>query len=422
MGALNLREKYAEYFSRHGYLPLAESSLINQEESGPYFVGSALIPNIGFFLGTKEMESDRMFTQQRVFWTRHAELVAHNPVWTIFQVMMSFYQFNKTNLQEAIQLAYGFLVGELGLQAKNLFVLAENTPHIKEDLERSDFLEDNIVYWDRMLQFRADDQLKGTYVKIFFQYKHGILPIWDLIYMPQKNDTFQVDSCLLLERLSFILQEKNTWYETEMFQPLLKALEEQGGLPQEARMNHVDNQLAVVMRSIAAAIADGADVTPKGKGYVVKRLLRSLLQNMAQYEHRISLADLTKAALQCLQNVGYHYGDSTLDRIYSVIREEEEAFERFQQQARSFLLKEVQLFQQGKRGEFTAKDFARWKDERGIPYETATKVLNHQGIMFVDEKTSVLETRIFLSDGYPYDRQQAITNPAQWLKDMEANF
>lgn len=421
MEALYLRKKYAEYFSKHGYSQLFESSLINQG-SGPYFVGSALMPNMGFFLGTKERNSDRMFTQQRVFWTRHAELVAHNPVWSIYQVMMSFYQFNKPDLQEAIRLAYGFLVGELGLEATNLYVLAENSQNIKEDLEQTDFIQENLVFWDKMLQFRADDQLQGTYLKIFLRYKHGILPIWDLIYMPQGNGTLHVDSCLLLERLSFILQEKNTWYETEVFQPLLTALEEQGGLPQEARLHHVDNQLAVVVRSIAAAVADGADVTPKGKGYVVKRLLRSLLQNMAQYDHHISLADLSNASLQCLQNVGYHYSDSTLERIYRVIREEEEAFERFQKQAQSFLLKEVQLFKQEKRRAFTTKELARWKDERGIPIETATKVLKNQGCMIVDEKTSMPETRIFLSDGYPYDRQQVITDPACWLKEMEANF
>jgi alanyl-tRNA synthetase len=417
MKALELREAYENFFYCRGYVKLPEKTIINEEEKGPYFNGSALTPNIGYFLGTTPLHSNSMFTQQRVFWTRHADIISHNPVWTIMQVMMSFYQFQRPNLQEALSLMSAFLFETLGIPKERLYVIVKNDPNMIQNVKESGFLTDRIVAWDKMTQFKAED-LTGTYVRIVIQHKHGLLPIWDLIYM-EDGTLYNMDSCMLLERTSFVLQQKTNWFETEMFLPLIQSLVDREG--SRILVNQVADQVSILLRSIVCALGDGVVTTSKGPGYVLKKIIRSLLGIMDRNGLNTSLEKFTEPTLQCLKNIGYDfYGKS--DQIKETLYAEELSYRNFCKQVETFLKKEIQRFEAGKREKFTMEDLEKWKDSRGIPEEHANEVLQRHGFTIEEIQQREKEKRVFLTDLYPYNTTKRIENPFSVLQWMEHQY
>lgn len=420
MKAIELRAAYADALLRRGYLKLPEHPLVNREGEGPYFNGSALTPNIGYFLGQQQRPSSNMFTQQRVFWTRFADLMSQRPapIFTIFQVMMSYYQFEQPDLQEALDLGFDMLTDVLGLSRHDLLVLVPEQTDLGLWAQRAGALEENLVTWKQTPKFQVDDLLSGFYCKILVKHRHGLLPILDIVNMYGPAGTLMVDSCMLLERMAFVLQGKRTWYETEMFLPLMSAIEEAEG--SRVFDDLYVYQYASLLRSLAAVLADGAELTGKGKGHVVKKILRQLLQDKAKRGYQAPLHQFVQPSLACLQNIGYEWSDAA-NEIEEVLRREEEAFQKWHGEAERFLHKQVQLLVNGKRQSVTLADLDEWKDSRGVPQEMAADILIQHGFAIDGYEAPVAPILAMFSDAYPFEPETDGTgfDGKRWLQEYE---
>ena len=147
------------------------------------------------------------------------------------------------------------------------------------------------------------------------------LEFWNLVFTGLNQDengkftelsSKNIDTGLVLERLAAIMQGVESNFDTDLFQPIIKASGELLGV-KYGEYKNVDVSLKVIAdhaRSVAFMIGDGILPSNEGRGYVLRRVLRravrhgSLLGNQKPFLHRI------------LETVTEEYGD-----IYPEIRD-----------------------------------------------------------------------------------------------------
>ena len=93
-----------------------------------------------------------------------------------------------------------------------------------------------------------------------------------------------IDTGMGFERICTVLQGKTSNYDTDLFAPLLDALSERAGLAPYHQLDEADEEqqrqrvamrvVADHVRTLAFAIADGAQPSNTGRGYVIRRILR----------------------------------------------------------------------------------------------------------------------------------------------------
>jgi alanyl-tRNA synthetase len=143
-----------------------------------------------------------------------------------------------------------------------------------------------------------------------------------------------------LERLTSILQGVDSNYDTDIFQPIFKAIHRitkcerpyQGKVGAEEDIGLVDMAYRVVadhIRTLSFAIADGAVPSNDGRGYVLRRILRRAVRYGRQ-NLQADLGFFAQLVPTLVQVMGNTYPElvEKQDHITRVIREEEESFSR----------------------------------------------------------------------------------------------
>jgi len=174
-----------------------------------------------------------------------------------------------------------------------------------------------------------------------------VIEIWNLVFMQfYRDDTGalselpsqHIDTGMGFERITSILQDVRSNYDTDVFAPLLAAVHAQvGGEPYRGRLGVEDENLrdtayrviADHARTLTFAVADGAVPSSEGRGYVLRRILRRAVrygrQMLAAPPGFFSgLVDVV------VDSMGSAYPElkGSAPRVKAVLREEEQAFDR----------------------------------------------------------------------------------------------
>lgn len=92
--------------------------------------------------------------------------------------------------------------------------------------------------------------------------------------LPSKN----IDTGAGLERIACILQETETNFETDLFMPIIKKVEELSGKKYETTERMPFKVIADHARCLTFALGDGASFSNEGRGYVLRRIVRRALR------------------------------------------------------------------------------------------------------------------------------------------------
>ena len=87
--------------------------------------------------------------------------------------------------------------------------------------------------------------------------------------LPQKN----IDTGLGLERLVCIVQNGETNFDTDLFLPVIKAVEKVAQFPYQGEYKMAYRVIADHIRTVTFALADGALFANEGRGYVLRRIV-----------------------------------------------------------------------------------------------------------------------------------------------------
>lgn len=167
------------------------------------------------------------------------------------------------------------------------------------------------------------------------------IELWNLVFIQFNR---QADGALLplgakhvdtgagLERITAVVQDKHSNYDTDLFMPIIRALEEMTGRRYSSQLgNKTDNAFRVVadhVRSLTIAITDGVTPANEGRGYVMRRILR----RAARFGHVLGATDpfMHKLVPVVADLMGEAFPEVTerKDFVSTVIEAEEASFAR----------------------------------------------------------------------------------------------
>ena len=351
MNALEIRNKYLNFFKKNGHKVIPSAPLIPENDPSVLFNTAGMQPLVPYLLGEKHPEGNRLTDYQKCIRTNDIDEVGDNRHLTYFE-MLGNWSLGDYFKKESIKMSFDFLTQELEIPVEKLSVTCfggnetlgkdEESAKYWEEVgipkERIYFLKDNWWIAGETGPCGSDTEMFydtgkpkcspncnpdcdcGKYVEIwnnvfmeFFKHEDGtITPL------KQKN----VDTGLGLERVNMLLQGKETPYDTEIFVPIMQKLESL----QKIDDIYSRRIVAEHLRSSIMIICDGGRPSNLDRGYVLRRLIRRMIRQLNKLQINLNeLESLIELDIDTLKDM-YPDLDKNRDLIKSVILEEKDKF------------------------------------------------------------------------------------------------
>jgi len=405
MNALEIRNKYLNFFKKNGHKVIPSAPLIPENDPSVLFNTAGMQPLVPYLLGEKHPEGDRLADYQKCLRTNDIDEVGDNRHLTYFE-MMGNWSLGSYFKEESIKMSYDFLTQELEIPVEKLSVtcFAGNEVLGKDEesasywekagipRERIYFLKDN--WWiagetgpcgsdTEMFYDTGKEKCSpecnpdcdcGKYVEIwnnvfmeFFKHEDG-----SLTPLKQKN----VDTGLGLERVNMLLQGKETPYDTELFLPVMKKLEEL----QKVDIIYSRRIVAEHLRASMMIISDGGRPSNLDRGYVLRKLIRRMIRQLNKLQIELNeLEGIIELNIDTLKEM-YPELNTNRQLIKTVILEERDKFVKtLAQGEREFNKQMNRISNEGKNiipGEIVFKLY----DTYGFPPEVTSDLAKENGV------------------------------------------
>ena len=298
-----IRQKFLDYFVSHDHTMVPSSPLVPPPTDESVLLTTAGMQQFRSYLmgeadALETFGNLRLTSIQKCFRTSDVEEVGDESHHTFFEMLGNF-SVGDYFKDLAIPLAWNFLVGELKLDPKRMFVsVFAGEPGIPRDSEAIEIWQKEVPGIEIREQGREDNFWGppggkagpcGPSSEIYYILDNGKeVELWNLVFMEYlKNEDGKftklkqqnIDTGMGLERLALILQKKDNVFETDLFAPLMETLHQLAHLVE--RKNDLKPKQLRSLRIIAdhlraAVFLAGDGVTPLnvGRGYVLRRILR----------------------------------------------------------------------------------------------------------------------------------------------------
>ena len=412
MKAIEIRNKYLEFFKRHGHAVIPSAPLIPENDPSVLFTTAGMQPLVPYLLGEKHPEGTRLTDFQKCLRTNDIDEVGDNRHLTYFE-MLGNWSLGDYFKEESIQMSYDFLTKELGIPAEKLSVtcFAGDEDCARDEVTASCWKKAGIPE-ERIYYFGKDDNWWiagetgpcGPDTEMFYDTGKPkcseecnpscgcgkYVEIWNNVFMEFYKDEngkysklkqHNVDTGLGLERMTMLLQGKETPFETELFEPIMDKLVE---------LQKVDNIasrriVAEHLRSSMMIICDGGRPSNVDRGYILRRLIRRMVRHMNKLQ--ISLDELVTLIDLNVENLKEMYPalESNKETIKTVIIEEKDKFVKTLVKGEKEFEKEVgQVKAQGE-NIVPGKVVFRLYDTYGFPPEVTEELAVESG-MSIDKE------------------------------------
>ncbi len=363
MTANELRSKYIEFFKSKNHVEISGQSLIPENDPSVLFTTAGMHPLVPYLLGEKHPAGTRLTDYQKCIRTGDIDEVGDPSHLTCFE-MLGNWSLGDYFKKESIAFSYEFLTSPkwLGLDPKKISVTVfagdENAPR---DEDAANYWKENGMPEDKIAYLPASDNWWaagptgpcGPDTEIFYWVGEGLPPkgsnkgtdsanwmeIWNNVFMqfnrkdektlealPKQN----VDTGMGLERTNCILQGKTSVYLTEVFEPIIKKIEELSSYKYGSD-DEKDKSVRIIAdhsRASTFILGDQRGVTPSnlGAGYVLRRLIRRAVRHgMKLGIEKAFLAQIAEAVVENFKNA-YPELEQNKEKIYKELSAEEDRF------------------------------------------------------------------------------------------------
>jgi alanyl-tRNA synthetase len=318
--AAEIRARFVEYFAERGHTTVPSSSLVPAGDNTLLFVNSGMVPFKDALTGAEKRSYTRAVNFQRCLRVagKHNDFeeVGRSPRHHTLFEMLGNWSFGDYFKREAIHWAWDFLTRDLGIPGERLAATVYTTDDVAHDIWRDeigmpperlvrwgDFPNGDEKNWWRM----ADTGPCGPCSEIHFdrgqQYSEGDfcvpdhsencprwLEVWNLVFMefelhPDRSLTPLpapgIDTGLGLERITSVVQQVGSNYDTDLFAAIHERMRELFGHDPDAfeaeRFSY--QVIADHSRAITFLLADGVLPSNEGRGYVCRRIIRRAVRH-----------------------------------------------------------------------------------------------------------------------------------------------
>lgn len=358
MESREIRHRFIEFFGERGHVNLPSSSLIPHNDPTVLLTTAGMQQMTPFFLGLETPPAPRLTTIQKCFRTVDIDEVGDESHCTFFEMLGNFSVADYFKL-EAMRMAWDLLTREFGIAESRLTVTVYPEDDEARNLWRDHFglgpdrvFDDpgNIwgpvgdsgpcgpnseIYCDRGEQYGCGESDCGPTCERCDRH----LEIWNLVFMQwfQERDGSRrdlakkhIDTGMGLERISLILQDSASIYDTDLYLPIIERAAAIASTTYKAD-ERADVSLRVIgdhARAVTFLIADGVLPGNEGRGYVLRRILRRAVRHGKLLGiERAFLVDISDAVVE---QFGEQYPELSArqETIRRVISNEEESFSR----------------------------------------------------------------------------------------------
>ena len=309
-----LIEKYLKFFQSKSHKIIPSASLIPANDPTVLFTTAGMHPLVPYLLGQKHLQGKRLCSVQRCIRTTDIDSVGDSSHNTFFE-MLGNWSLGDYWKKEAIEMSFEFLTKELRIPKEKLAVtIFAGDKTASADIESKKIWEElkipkgkiiplkednwwgpagntgpcgpdtEMFYWNNKSrdvpeEFNPNDSTLATdgndwieiWNDVFMQYNKT--PEGKFLPLKQRN----VDTGMGVERTLAILNGLDDIYETEVFLPIIKKIEEISG------KKYIGNEKAmrIIADHIKASIfiiADGVVPSNTGQGYILRRLIRRVVR------------------------------------------------------------------------------------------------------------------------------------------------
>ena len=353
MKAIEIRNKYLNYFKNHGHKVIPSAPLIPENDPSVLFTTAGMQPLVPYLLGEKHPEGTRLTDYQKCLRTNDIDEVGDNRHLTYFE-MLGNWSLGDYFKEESVAMSFEFLTKELGIPVERLSVTCfagdEDAPRDEitaECWKKAGIPEDRIYYYgkDDNWWIAGEEGPCGPDTEMFYDTgKPACSPdcqpscdcgkyveIWNNVFMEyyktkdgkyEKLKQHNVDTGLGLERMTMLLQGKETPFDTELFAPIMEKLEEIEKVDDIASRRIVAEHL----RASMMVIADGGRPSNIDRGYVLRKLIRRMSRHLNKLQVDLSeLEGLIDLDIDILKEM-YPELEKNRDTIKQVITEEKDKF------------------------------------------------------------------------------------------------
>ena len=407
MKAIEIRNKYLNFFKNHGHVVIPSAPLIPENDPSVLFTTAGMQPLVPYLLGEQHPAGTRLTDYQKCVRTNDIDEVGDNRHLTYFE-MLGNWSLGDYFKEESIQMSYDFLTKELGIPVEKLSVtcFAGDEDCARDEVTASCWKKAGIPE-ERIYYFGKDDNWWiagetgpcGPDTEMFYDTgKPKCSPecnpscgcgkyveIWNNVFMEFYKDEngkysklkqHNVDTGLGLERMTMLLEGKETPFETELFAPIMDKLVE---------LQKVDNIasrriVAEHLRSSMMIICDGGRPSNVDRGYILRRLIRRMVRHMNKLQ--ISLDELSTLIDINVENLKEMYPalEANKETIKNVILEEKDKFVKTLEKGEKEFAKEVgQVKEQGE-NIVPGKVVFRLYDTYGFPPEVTEELATENGM------------------------------------------
>ena len=412
MKAIEIRNKYLNFFKEHGHAVIPSASLIPENDPSVLFTTAGMQPLVPYLLGEKHPSGTRLTDYQKCLRTNDIEEVGDNRHLTYFE-MLGNWSLGDYFKEESIQMSFDFLTKELQIPVEKLSVTVfagdedcQRDEVAAECWKKAGILDGHIYYYgkDDNWWIAGETGPCGPDTEMFYDTGKPkcseecnpscgcgkYVEIWNNVFMEFYKDEngkysklkqHNVDTGLGLERMAMLLQGKETPFETELFEPIMDKLVE---------LQKVDNIasrriVAEHLRSSMMIICDGGRPSNVDRGYILRRLIRRMVRHMNKLQ--ISLDELVTLIDLNVENLKEMYPalESNKETIKTVIIEEKDKFVKTLVKGEKEFEKEVgQVKAQGE-NIVPGKVVFRLYDTYGFPPEVTEELAVESG-MSIDKE------------------------------------
>ena len=401
MKAIEIRNKYLEFFKRHGHAVIPSAPLIPENDPSVLFTTAGMQPLVPYLLGEKHPEGTRLTDYQKCVRTNDIDEVGDNRHLTYFE-MLGNWSLGDYFKEESIAMSFEFLTKELGIPVEKLSVTCfagdEDCPRDEiaaNAWKKAGILENHIYYYgkDDNWWIAGEEGPCGPDTEMFYDTGKPAcsddcqpscdcgkyVEIWNNVFMEYFKDKNgysklkqkNVDTGLGLERMTMLLQGKETPFDTELFAPIMKKLEEL------QKIDSIESRRIVAehLRSSMMIICDGG--SNLDRGYVLRRLIRRMIRHMNKLQ--INLDELSTLIDINVDNLKEMYPDLAKNKeiIKSVILEEKEKFVKTLVNGEREFQKEINKLKDTKK--LSGKVVFKLYDTYGFPPEVTKELAKESG-------------------------------------------